>query len=219
MNPESAWRHLRGLTPLSLCDWPGRPCCVVFLGGCNLRCPGCHNQGLAWDMESLPLLPLARLKAFLTGRARWLSGVTVSGGEPTNVPGIGMILHEISTAGLPIKLDTNAMRPDVVEALLSEGLVEVFSVDVKGPFGLYPALSGGAVSEHDARRNLSRIFALAEARPGAFSFRTTLVPQLSEDDIVTVRGLLPAGFTLATQEYQTPRRPHALTDPEARRTA
>ena len=219
MNPESAWRHLRGLTSLSLCDWPGRPCCVVFLGGCNLRCPTCHNAALAWDMDSQPQLPLARLKAFLASRARWLSGVTVSGGEPTNVPGIGMIVHEIAAFGLPIKLDTNGMRPDVVEALLAEGLVEVFSVDVKGPADQYPQLTGGAVSERDARNSLARIFALAEKRPEAFAFRTTLVPQLSETDIATVRGLLPAGFTLATQDYKPPRRPHALADSEARRTA
>ena len=219
MNPESAWRHLRGLTPLSLCDWPGRPCCVVFLGGCNLRCPTCHNAALAWDMDSQPQLPLARLKAFLASRARWLSGVTVSGGEPTNVPGIGMIVHEIAAFGLPIKLDTNGMRPDVVEALLAEGLVEVFSVDVKGPLDQYPQLTGGAATGRDAQRNLARIFALAEKRPEAFAFRTTLVPQLSEADLTTVRGMLPAGFTLATQDYKPPRRPHALADSEARRTA
>jgi len=105
-----------------------------------------------------------------------------------------------------------------VEALLAEGLVEFFSVDVKGPFDQYPALTGGAVTEEDARRNLSRIFALAEARPEAFAFRTTLVPQLSDRDLTTVRGMLPAGFTLATQDYKTPRRPHALADSEARRT-
>lgn len=170
-------------------------------------------------MESQPQLPLARLKTFLSSRARWLSGITVSGGEPTSVSGIGMILHEISAFGLAIKLDTNAMRPDVVEALLAEGLVELFSVDVKGPFDQYPSLTGGAASEHDARRNLSRIFALAEKRPEAFAFRTTLVPQLSESDITTVRGMLPAGFALATQDYKPPRRPYALTDSEARRTA
>ena len=53
---SAPWNHLRGLTPLSLCDWPGRPCCVVFLGGYNLRCPSCHNADLAWNMTSLPVL-------------------------------------------------------------------------------------------------------------------------------------------------------------------
>jgi pyruvate formate lyase activating enzyme len=192
---------------------------VVFLGGCNLRCPTCHNAGLAWDMEAEPLLPQARLRTFLAGRARWLAGVTVTGGEPTFVPGIGVILHEIGLSGLPVKLDTNGMLPEVVEAMLAEGLVERFSVDVKGPFDRYPELTGGGVTEYDARRNLSRIFALASARPEAFAFRTTLVPQLSETDITAVRGMLPAGFSLATQDFKPPRRPHALTDPEARRTA
>jgi len=143
----------------------------------------------------------------------------VTGGEPTAVPGIGAILHELAQSGLPIKLDTNGMLPEAVELMLAEGLVSRFFVDVKGPFEKYPALTGGAVSEYDARRNLSRMFALAEARPGAFLFRTTLVPLLDNADVETVRGLLPAGFTLTTQEYKPPRRSHALTDSEARRTA
>jgi len=218
MTTDAAWNHLRGLEPLSLCDWPGRPCCVVFLGGCNLRCPTCHNAGLAWDMEAQPLLAQAALRSFLAKRARWLSGVVVTGGEPTTVPGIGAILHEIASCGLGIKVDTNGMRPDVVELMLAEGLVEAFSVDIKGPLEKYPALTGGAVSEFDARRNLSRIFALALARPEAFSFRTTLVPQLTEIDVEIVRGLVPAGLALTTQDYKPPRRPHALADSEARRT-
>jgi len=216
---ETAWDHLRGLTPLSLCDWPGHPCAVVFLGGCNLRCPTCHNAELAWNMERLPVVPQARVRALLAGRSRWLSGVTVTGGEPTCVAGIGAILHELSLSGLPIKLDTNGMRPDVLELMLAEELVSRFFVDVKGPCEKYPALTGGAVTESDARRNLARIFALAEQRPEAFFFRTTLVPLLTEDDLTTVRGMLPAGFSLTTQAYKPPRRPHALTDSEARRTA
>lgn len=218
MSSANAWNHLRGLTPLSLCDWPGHPCCVVFLGGCNLRCPTCHNGDMAWDMESQPLVAQAALRAFLAKRKRWLSGITVTGGEPSTVPGIGAILHELAQSGLPIKLDTNAMLPEVVEEMLAEGLVARFAVDVKGPFVKYPALTGGAVSELAARRNLSRIFALAEARPEAFFFRTTLVPLLDDTDVNAVRAMLPAGFTLTTQEYKPPRRPHALTDSEARRT-
>jgi pyruvate formate lyase activating enzyme len=192
---------------------------VVFLGGCNLRCPTCHNAALAWSMNALPALSPAALKGFLARRSRWLSGVTVTGGEPTAVPGLGAILHEISASGLPIKLDTNGMLPEVVELVLDEGLVSQFYVDVKGPWDKYPALTGGSVSAEDARKRLGRIFALAEARPGAFVFRTTLVPALTPSDIDAVRAALPAGFPLTTQDYKPPRRPHALADSEARRTA
>lgn len=216
MHEGAAWNHLRGLTPLSLCDWPGRPCCVVFLGGCNLRCPTCHNAQLAWDMASLPLHPREALLAFLAKRARWLSGVTVTGGEPTMAPGVGEILREIGKCGLPVKLDTNGMRPDVVELMLAENLVHTFAVDVKGPFAKYPELTGGAAGEGDARRNLSRIFALAQKHPRAFRFRTTQVPLLDDADISAVRALLPPGFDLTLQPYQQPRptlrRIHALAD-------
>lgn len=219
MSAPSPWHFLRGLTRLSLCDWPGRPCCVVFLGGCNLRCPTCHNAELAWNMESQPALAEAQFRSFLAQRARWLSGVTVTGGEPTAVPGVGEILHAVASAGLPIKLDTNGMLPEVVELMLAQGLVHTFAVDVKGPFAQYPELTGGAVDEQAARRNLTRIFDMARANPGRFQFRTTLVPLLTEDDVTAVRGLLPPGHTLTTQEYKPPRRPHALADTEARRTA
>jgi pyruvate formate lyase activating enzyme len=92
------------------------------------------------------------------------------------------------------------------------------AVDVKGPYAKYPALTGGAVDEVAARRNLSRIFAMAEKRPDAFFFRTTKVPLLDAADIETVRDLLPPGFALTLQDYIPPRRPHALADSEARRT-
>lgn len=216
---EDVWSHVRGLTPLSLCDWPGRPCCVVFLGGCNLRCPTCHNAEMAWDMGRLPVVPRERLRAFLSRRKRWLGGVTLTGGEPTSVAGVGEILHELSLSGLPVKVDTNGMLPDVVELILAEKLAAAFSVDVKGPFAKYPQLTGGAATEDAARRNLSRIFALAEAHPGVFHFRTTLVPALTEDDVTAVRSMPPAGHVLTTQAYKPPRRPHAIADSEARRTA
>jgi len=220
MRATDPWHHLRGLEPLSLCDWPGKPCCVLFLGGCNLRCPTCHNAELAWNMENQPALSQAQVRAFLANRKRWLSGVTVTGGEPTAVPGLGKILHEIALSGLPIKLDTNGMLPEVVEVIIAEGLVTRFAVDVKGPFALYPRLTGGATTEEAARRNLNSIFDLARHNPTLFHFRVTKVPLLTDTDIDAVRALLPSGFDLTTQEYSPPRRSsNALTDSEARRTA
>ena len=37
---------LQGLQKLTLLDYPGRVACTVFFGGCNFRCPFCHNAGL-----------------------------------------------------------------------------------------------------------------------------------------------------------------------------
>ncbi|MCM0756836.1 anaerobic ribonucleoside-triphosphate reductase activating protein [Desulfovibrio aminophilus] len=213
----SIWNHLRGLQRLSLCDWPGRSCCVIFLGGCNFRCPTCHNFELAWNMESQPLFARSKLLLFLAERKRWLDGVTITGGEATCAPGLGELLHAIHKIGLPVKLDSNGMRPDVLAEALEAGLAAHCAVDVKGPYAKYPALSGGCVTAEAARTNLESVFALAERRPGAFSFRLTRVPGLTGDDIETARGYLPAGHTLTLQTYRAPRRAHAHADHEARR--
>ncbi|MUM77942.1 anaerobic ribonucleoside-triphosphate reductase activating protein [Pseudodesulfovibrio sp. F-1] len=223
--PAGAWKYVRGFENLSLCDWPGRHCCILFLGGCNLRCPTCHNAVLAWDMHALPAVDPARIKTYLRDRAGWLDGVTITGGEPTATPYLAELLLEVRKCGLPVKLDTNGMRPDVVQELLELGLVDVFAVDVKGPYAAYPALTGHAVSEIAARANLERIFAMAEARPGAFYFRITRVPALTDGDIATARGYLPQNFTLTLQDYVPPKThlpsrrksEHAQPDHEERR--
>jgi pyruvate formate lyase activating enzyme len=207
--PAGAWKYVRGFENLSLCDWPGRHTCILFLGGCNLRCPTCHNAQLAWDMHSLPMVEPVRIKAYLRDRAGWLDGVTITGGEPTMVPGVAELLFEVRKAGLPVKLDTNGMRPDVVRELLALGLVDVFAVDVKGPYAMYPTLTGNAVSEIAARANMERIFALAAARPGSFYFRTTRVPNLAESDLDIARSYLPPDFTLTIQKYVPPPYPCA----------
>lgn len=216
--PAGVWKYVRGLERLSLCDWPGKTSCVVFLGGCNLRCPTCHNGELAWRMERLPVLPDWRLKVYLGERAGWLDGVTVTGGEPTDVPGVAELLWEIKKFKLPIKVDSNGMRPSVIGDLIQYRLADMFAVDVKGPFHKYPALTGHAVTEDAARRNLDQVFAMAELMPDRFYFRLTRVPGLTDEDVDVARSYLPAGFDLTIQEY-VPRRSeeHAQPDHETRR--
>lgn len=217
--PVGVWNYVRGFENLSLCDWPGRATCIIFLGGCNLHCPTCHNHQLAWDMHSLPVIDKPRITSYMRDRAGWLDGVTITGGEPTLVPALGELLMEIRKAGLPIKIDTNGMRPDIVAELLECNLADVFAVDVKGPYAKYPALTGHAVSEIAAKANLERIFRIAQAKPEAFYFRTTRVPGLTDADIETAQNYLPLDYELKIQQYVPPRRTteHAQPDHETRR--
>nr|WP_321256010.1 anaerobic ribonucleoside-triphosphate reductase activating protein [uncultured Pseudodesulfovibrio sp.] len=217
--PSGVWNYVRGFENLSLCDWPGRATCIIFLGGCNLHCPTCHNFELAWDMMSLPAIDPAHIKAYLRDRAGWLDGVTVTGGEPTTVSGVGELLWELKKYNLPIKMDTNGMRPEVVQELLHSKLVDTFAVDVKGPWAKYPSLTGHAVSEIAAQANMQRIFEMAEATTDSFYFRCTQVPGLTEADLDVARGYLPQGYELTIQKFVPPRRKqeHAKPNHEERR--
>ncbi len=218
-NKSAGWDHVRGLEPLSLCDWPGKTCCVIFLGGCNLYCPTCHNFDLAWHMEKLPVISRNDIGKFLRNRAKWLDGITITGGEPATVPNIVEILLEIKNVSkLPIKMDSNGMFPEIIENILEQGLVDKFAIDVKGPYEKYPALSGQGVTAESAKKNLESVFEIAKCNPDAFYFRLTKVPILNDADVETARGYLPDGFDLTIQTYVPPRRDPALAVHDASTT-
>jgi pyruvate formate lyase activating enzyme len=197
----SARASLKGLEPFSLCDWPGRPSAVLFCGGCDLRCPHCHNAGIAWEPDSAPSLDWPVVEDFLARRAPWLDGLVVSGGEPTLVAGLPELLADLSRFGLPIKLDSNGGRPDVLRDVLSRGLVREIFVDVKAVFENYPLATGGRRGAAKAGRDFQEIFRMAADAPGTFTFRTTLVPHVQEWEIEAIRGMLPAGHELRVQAF------------------
>ncbi len=212
-----AWQMLRGFEPLSLCDWPGHTTCVLFFGGCNLRCPTCHNASIAWHPEKHPALFTADVTNYIKRRKEWLDGIVVSGGEPTIVPDFPAFLKDLKSFGLPVKVDTNGLQPGTVNMLLDQGLADAFFVDVKGPWEKYPSLTGDTCTPRQARESLEWIFALAAQQPDMFRFRLTKVPFLDAQDIETAKTYLPKGFDLRLQDYVPPRRNNAQQDMQTRR--
>jgi len=222
MNFSPAWELVRGIEPMSFCDWPGRLVAVLFFGGCNLRCPHCHNASLAFA-AGVPL-PAASVRSFAASHAKWLDGFVVTGGEPTLVPGLSAFVAELAALGPAVKIDTNGLRPDVLEAVLGRHPQAHFSVDVKAPFAKYGLVTGGAVTAEAAAARLREVFALAARHPGRFAFRTTLVPELSATDVREIREALPPGHTLTEQPFRKPARKgeegrHAQADPQTRRVS
>jgi pyruvate formate lyase activating enzyme len=200
-----SWERVRGMVPVSLCDWPGKITCVLFAGGCNLRCPTCHNASLAWKWTLLPSLDRDIVLSDLRRRKRWLDGITLSGGEPTCLTDLDGLLEDLSSTGLPVKLDSNGSAPDVLERVLAAGLVQAVAVDVKGPWSMYPELTGQALATDTARDALEEVFGLARAYPGRVYFRCTKVPSLTPEDLETTRAQMPQGLSLHFQEFVPPR--------------
>ena len=57
---------------MTLLDWPGKVACTVFLEGCALRCPYCHNSELLLA-GSVPGIREEEL-LFLSGKKKRASG-------------------------------------------------------------------------------------------------------------------------------------------------
>jgi pyruvate formate lyase activating enzyme len=199
-----AWSLLRGFEPASLCDWPGKVSAVLFFGGCNLRCPTCHNASFAWDpSKTEPLDHITLLKSIHKNR-KWLDGLVLTGGEVTILPDFENLLRILSSTGLPIKIDTNGLNPGAINMALKQGHIKKIAVDVKGPWEKYPSLCGGLISTRRIRTCAGKVFQMALNCPDKFMFRCTQVPGLNDDDIKIVRSYLPRGFELNVQKYVKP---------------
>lgn len=212
MNTLPLWHEIRGLQALSLCDWAGHLSLILFCGGCNLRCPTCHNALLAWQPEACPPVPRESVAKLLHKHRGWYEGIVLSGGEATTHPHLEALLDDIhllsqeaTGEALPVRLDSNGMRPALLERLLRDQRIAAAAVDVKGCYEQYPALSGGCVEADQAQEALEHCYALAEEFPGKIHFRTTQVPGLEEQHLDKVRAYLPPNHVLTVQNYVPPR--------------
>lgn len=128
--------RLGGLTKSTALDFPGQVSAVLFTQGCNFTCPYCHNPQLV-RLFGEPLAEEEAL-AFLRRRRRYLSGVVISGGEPTIQPDLAEFCKKLQGLGYNVKLDTNGSSPGVVNDLIERRLINYLALDLKADPRAYP---------------------------------------------------------------------------------
>ena len=133
--------NVQGYQKLTLLDYPGRTACTVFTGGCNLRCPFCHNAGLVRTPLAGPNLT-DEVLGYLQKRRGILDGVCVTGGEPLLQPDLVGFLQAVKEMGYAVKLDTNGMLPGRLAEVLATKLVDYVAMDIKSSPDGYPAATG-----------------------------------------------------------------------------
>ncbi len=173
--------EIKGLIETSFVDWPGRVCSVVFLGGCNFRCPFCHNHELVLHSGRLAGKPPQEVINRLRSFGDWLDGVVISGGEPCLDPGLTQLCRDFKKAGLPVKIDTNGARTEVLEELLKEALMEAVSMDLKAPLDdeiLHRKLCGVSADLEAIGRSIDILLSSGIE----VEFRTTVVPGILTEE-------------------------------------
>ena len=199
--------HVKGWVKSSLLDYPGKIAASLFCGGCNFRCPHCHNADLVLHPDHQPDLPPDQIWDLLSRRHGLLDGVAISGGEPTLQPDLLAFARRVREMGFLVKLDTNGYRPDVLEAILDAGLVDYVAMDIKAPMTKYAMATGVAI---DVGR-IERSMALLGRGLVAYEFRTTVVPGLlAEEDIIEIARLVSGVPRFCLQQFV----PHNTLDPQ-----
>ena len=164
--------QIHGFNKTTLLDYPEHIAATVFTGGCNFRCPFCHNGELVLDPGAQPFITEEEVLSYLKKRRGILQGVCVTGGEPTLQKDLMEFLRKIRELGYPVKLDTNGYLPGVLWDLLQSGLVDYVAMDLKASRENYGAAVGLKTMD------LSRIeesIGILKSSGIPYEFRTTVV--------------------------------------------
>lgn len=161
-----------GLQKLTLLDFPTKIACTVFTGGCNLRCPFCHNASLVTGVAEA--IDAEEFFAFLAKRKGLLQGVCISGGEPLLQKDIVSFINRIRDMGYAVKLDTNGTNPRMLRSVVDEGLVDYVAMDIKNSPSRYAETCGGI----DVLQQVQESAALLMTCGVDYEFRTTLAHPL-----------------------------------------
>lgn len=195
--------RIGGLQKHSLIDYPGKVACVLFLSGCNFRCPYCHNPQLVGPPGTQKTaMGFEEVMRFLEQRRGLIEGVVVSGGEPTLQRGLPEACRRLKAMGYALKLDTNGSRPQMMRRLLAEGLLDYVAMDIKAE----PDRYAGCISRRcDAGAVADGIRRVMESGID-YEFRTTCVrPLVTPQAVEHIARLIRGARLYALQTFKSGR--------------
>ena len=164
---------IKGFQKTTLLDYPSKVAATVFTGGCNFRCPFCHNASLVTHIDPENDISEAELLDYLKKRKGILDGICITGGEPTLQSDLADFCKKVKEIGLLIKLDTNGTRPDLLKSLIDGGLIDYVAMDIKNSKEAYALTCG--ISEFPQGVEKSVEILMNANIP--YEFRTTVVKE------------------------------------------
>lgn len=163
-----------GMQKMTLLDYPGKVACTLFTGGCNFRCPFCHNARLVTEIGESDVYDETEILNFLGKRKGLLDGVCVTGGEPLLWERLPEFFARVKEMGFCVKLDTNGSFPSRLREIIDNKLVDYVAMDIKNCKEKYSETAG--TDDFDLAPIEESVALLKEGRTD-YEFRTTVVKQ------------------------------------------
>lgn len=177
-----------GLQKMTLLDFPGKVACTIFTGGCNFRCPFCHNARLVTELDKDEVYSEEEIFEYLRKRVGILDGVCITGGEPLMNADIADFITKVRELGYAVKLDTNGSYPETLKNLIDRGLVDYIAMDIKNTPEKYAQTIG--VKKFDFTPIKKSIEIIMQSGV-PYEFRTTVVKEFhSVSDIEEIAKMI-----------------------------
>ncbi|HID93091.1 MAG TPA: anaerobic ribonucleoside-triphosphate reductase activating protein [bacterium (Candidatus Stahlbacteria)] len=161
----------KALQKLSVIDYLGKLCTIVFTGGCNFRCSYCHNPELVIGYEKLPDIDEKEVLDLMEKRRGFIDGISITGGEPTIHEELPEFISRVKEAGFLVKLDTNGTNPDMLLKIINN--LDYVAMDIKATPSRYKEVIGVNVDLSSIEKSIEIIM-----NSGVdYEFRTTVFPE------------------------------------------
>lgn len=189
-----------GFKGATLVDYPGKVASIIFLSGCNLRCPYCHNGQLFLDDDTV--ISAHFLMDKLLERSSFIDGVVFTGGEPSLHAELVEFISEVSRlTALDVKIDSNGLNPEFIERVAN--FVDYYAIDIKTTPELYATTLGANINEDMIEENLMKTKAFLERKTDkTIEYRTTLYPPvLSLSHLKDMARFVPSNARWSLQRF------------------
>lgn len=192
--------RIKGIQGISLIDFPGKIASTLFTGGCNFRCPFCHNPELIESDSSTDDISYEEIIAKLKERKNFIEGICITGGEPLFSEDIIELIQLLKEeTHLPVKIDTNGYNPDILEKIIKMRLADYFAMDIKTSLGKYYLAAGIDINPDRIKKSIDMIINSSVHH----EFRTTCVPDIVDsNDIREIGSYIVGAERFALQQFR-----------------
>lgn len=189
---------IKGYEKLSLVDYDLKIATTIFFGGCNFRCPFCHNSSLVLNPNVGDDIPFEEILDHLQKRKGMIDAVVFTGGEPTLVLNLKHLIRQVKQLGYLIKLDTNGTNPDVLSDLIEEGLIDYVAMDIKNSLDKYNLTCGVNVNLDNIQKSINLLI----NSNINYEFRTTVIKEYHTlEDMNKISILLKGAKKMRIQKF------------------
>lgn len=179
--------EFKGFIKTSVIEYPGKIVSLVFVGGCNFRCPFCQNPDLVLNSRSLPSTGEKEVIDHLLSKRKWLDGLVITGGEPMLEKDLPNFLSKIKKEGFLVEIETNGTNPGMLRDLVKRSLVDYLALDIKAPFEWEKYRKVAGIVDDNLFGKVKESVKILLSSNIDYELRTTVVPGLvDQEDLISI---------------------------------
>ena len=200
---------IAGMQKNSFVDYRGKVATVIFTPLCNFDCFYCHNSQLLVNNDRYDgEVEEEYFFSYLDKRIGLIDGIVISGGEPTLQKDLDVFIKKIKDKGFYVKLDTNGYRPDVLNQLIENNLLDYVAMDLKAPFSKYEEITNCKIDIKKIEKSIN----ILKTSNIIHEFRTTVIPTFSLEDIEEMVKTIKGTEYYVLQQFHKPEGRDRLID-------